>query len=437
MLKAIKRLLEKTNNISRSSYIWNAAQAMILALQSPVVMAVATRTNGEAAAGIFSIALAEANLMYYLGQYGLRRYQSSDINQDFKFCEYHAMRIMSCTVMLAGCIGYGIYGLTQLGYSMNKFMIVIIICLIKVLQAYTDVMHGHLQQRGRLDVAGKCASTRYTIELLVYVIVLIVAHDLLLAVAICLFVSFIVFLLTSANVTRYYTDTMRPSISSEKLKLLLIEGFPLFMSLFLNMYISNAPKYAIDAFLNDEIQSIYNKIYMPTYVVQMATQFIFNPVLVVYAELWQSHTMDKFRRLVRMIRKMCLLVLGLAVLAVVLAATIAIPILSVIFGTDLSDYRLELVVIMLSGGMLAYSIYFSTLLAVIRTQRPLIYVYGFAAIAAKLICGVLVRNYSIMGAAIANFALMTFLAVSLCLVAVMALRRERSSLLEEKAGEGA
>ena len=94
-------------------------------------------------------------------------------------------------------------------------------------------------------------------------------------------------------------------------------------------------------------------------------------------------------------------------------------------------------IIMLSGGMLAYSIYFSTLLAVIRTQRPLIYVYGFAAIAAKLICGVLVRNYSIMGAAIANFALMTFLAVSLCLVAVMALRRERSSLLEEKAGEGA
>ena len=66
MLEKIDRLLEKTNNISRSTYFWNAANAMILAMQSPVVLAVATRTNGEADAGIFSIALAEANLMYFL-----------------------------------------------------------------------------------------------------------------------------------------------------------------------------------------------------------------------------------------------------------------------------------------------------------------------------------------------------------------------------------
>ena len=104
MLEKIVRLLEKTNNISRSTYFWNAANAMILAMQSPVVLAVATRTNGEADAGIFSIALAEANLMYFLGQYGLRRYQSSDINQDFKFSEYHMMRIITSAVMLAGLL---------------------------------------------------------------------------------------------------------------------------------------------------------------------------------------------------------------------------------------------------------------------------------------------------------------------------------------------
>ena len=198
MLEKIVRLLEKTNNISRSTYFWNAANAMILAMQSPVVLAVATRTNGEADAGIFSIALAEANLMYFLGQYGLRRYQSSDINQDFKFSEYHMMRIITSAVMLAGCIAYCIFGLMFRDYSMKKFMIVLIICMIKVIQSYADVMHGHLQQRGRLDVAGKAASIRYTAEMVVYVAVLIIAHDLLLAVSICLAVSFVIFMLTSA-----------------------------------------------------------------------------------------------------------------------------------------------------------------------------------------------------------------------------------------------
>ncbi len=428
MLKAIVRFLEKTNNTGRSSYIWNAVNAMILAMQSPVVLAVATRTNGETDAGIFSIALAEANLMYFLGQYGLRRYQSSDINEDFKFCEYHAMRFISCAAMLAGCLMYSIFGVMYRDYSFSKFSVVMGICLIKAIQAYADVLHGHLQQKNRLDVAGKAASIRYTAELAAYVIVLIVFHDLCLAVMVCLVISFAVLMLTSVNATRFYTDTMKPSITADKFRLLLIEGFPLFLSLFLNMYISNAPKYAIDAYLTDEIQSIYNKIFMPTYVVQMVTQFIFNPVLVVYAEMWQSHEAAKFRRLIKMIRQMCLVVLGLAVLAVVVAATIGIPVLSIIFGTDLSNYKAELCVIMVSGGMLAYSIYFSTLMAVIRAQRPLTYCYGIAAVAAKLMAGPLIRSYGIMGAALVNLILMTFLAVSLGAITVRALNKEKKEI---------
>ena len=160
----------------------------------------------------------------------------------------------------------------------------------------------------------------------------------------------------------------------------------------------------------------------------MVTQFIFNPVLVVYAELWQSHNIEKFRRFMKLIRKMCLIVLGLAILAVGLAATIAIPILSVVFGTDLSPYRMELIVIMVSGGMLAYSIYFSTLLAVIRTQRPLTVCYGVAAVAAKIMAAPFVRSYGIMGAAMVNAILMSFLAVSLCIVTVHALNKEKRRL---------
>ena len=221
MRNAIVRFLEKTDNINRSNYVWNAVNAMVLALQSPVVLAVEPRTNGEAAAGIFSIALAEANLMYFLGQYGLRRYQSSDINQEFSFGEYHAMRIITCIVMFAGCLIYAVTGRLYKDYSSEKFMIVMFICTIKVIQAYADVMHGHLQQRGRLDVAGKAATIRYTAELIVYVVVLIVAHSLLLAAAICMVVSFIILMLTSVNATRFYTDSMKPGITAARFRLFL------------------------------------------------------------------------------------------------------------------------------------------------------------------------------------------------------------------------
>lgn len=433
MRKKIVRLLEKTNNITRSTYIWNAVNAFVLAMQSPIILAVATRTNGEADAGVFSIAMAEANLMYFLGQYGLRRYQSSDINEDFKFHEYHAMRLITCTIMVLGCLAYCAFGSAFRDYSLTKFLIIFLICLIKAIMAYADVLHGHLHQKGRLDVAGKAATIRYTAELIIYIFGLIVTRNLLLTVAICVCVSFAIMMLTSFNATEDYCDTMKPYINKTQFKLLTIEGFPLFIGMFLNMYISNAPKYAIDAHLSDEVQAIYNMIFMPTFVVQMITQFIFNPVLTLYAELWLAHEKKKLNRFIRMIGKMCLVVFGLAMLAVAVAATIGIPVLSLLFGTDLSDYRMELCIIMFAGGMLGYSIYFNMLLAVIRAQRPLVYCYGIVSVIAMLLSGRFVNNYGVMGAAILYAILMTTLTAALLVATIIPLKREWDFLNEKSA----
>ena len=68
MLDGIVRLLEKTNNVKRSSYFWNAVSAMVLAMQSPVILMVMNRTNGVVDAGIFSSAIAVGSLMMYVGQ---------------------------------------------------------------------------------------------------------------------------------------------------------------------------------------------------------------------------------------------------------------------------------------------------------------------------------------------------------------------------------
>jgi O-antigen/teichoic acid export membrane protein len=109
------------------------------------------------------------------------------------------------------------------------------------------------------------------------------------------------------------------------MKRLMIEGFPLFLSLFLNMYISNAPKYAIDAYLNEEVQALYGLVFMPAYVISLVAHFIFNPILKSYAEVWNEGRIKRFRFLVL---RQCGVITGLTVLALIVAATIAVPILS-------------------------------------------------------------------------------------------------------------
>lgn len=409
MLDKIKGLLEKTNNVSRSAYIWNAINACMSAAESPIILMVLARTNGLVDSGIFSLAFAVAALLLYLGQYGFRRFQSSDVTEKYSFEEYYGSRFLSCGAMLIATIAYCIYGSVFRGYSETKFVVVFLMCALKGIQAFSDVIHGRMQQMGRLDVATKSSCVRYIMEMLSFALVLIIAHNLLLASIVCVATSFIVFMATSYNAAKDFC-TLKPSFKWDRMKMMFIEGFPLFVSLFLNMYISNAPKYAIDAYLTDEMQAIYNMVFMPAFVIQLIAHFIFNPIITTYAEVWQAGNVKKFKKLVI---KQCLVILALTILAVACALTIGIPVLSWFFGTDLTAYRTELLVVVLGGGMLAYSVFFNTVITIIRLHKTLFYSYVATAIAALVMSKYFVVNYGILGAVSMYAVLTTILALIL------------------------
>lgn len=421
MTKKIRQLLEKSNNIARSTYLWNSINAMLNAAESPVILIVLNRTNGLYDSGIFSIAFAVATLMLFIGQYGLRRFQSSDINEKYTFEEYYGIRFISCFVMLVVSFLYCVYGSMFKGYGFDKFIIIFLICALKCIQAFSDVVHGRMQQLGRLDVATRCSAVRYVAEMASYSIVLIMTHNLLTATIVTIVVSFVVFMLTSMNAAIDYCN-LKPSFNLRKLKMLTVEGFPLFVSLFLNMYLSNAPKYAIDTYLTEEIQAVYNLIFMPAFVVQLVAHFIFNPILTSYAEVWARGEIKKFTKLCK---RQMLLILGLTILGLGVAATIGIPVLSIVFGVDLSAYKTELCIVMLGGGMLAYSVFFNTVITIIRMHNTLIACYGAAAIAAFGLAGFFVKNYGMRGATVLYTIIMTVLAVLLGIILVWRIRKEK------------
>ena len=169
----IKQLLTKTNNVKRSSYVWNAINACVSAMVSPLILIVITRSNPQDLedAGIFSIAFAVANLLLFLGQYGFRSFQSSDVNERYSFEEYYGIRFITCIAMMAAALGYCIYGSIFKAYSMKKFFVILLICGLKLVQAFSDVIHGRMQQLGRLDVATKSSCTRYIFEIASFCIV--------------------------------------------------------------------------------------------------------------------------------------------------------------------------------------------------------------------------------------------------------------------------
>ena len=202
--------------------MWNTVSATVLAMQGPVLQAVVSRTNGATDLGIISIAFSIATLMMYVGQYGIRRFQASDVNEQFSFEEYHGMRILTCIAMVIASFAYCLYGKAFNGYSGVKFWVIFMVCMLKLVMAYSDVYHGNMQQKSRFDVAAKATAIRYTAELVIFIVMLILTRELLLSSVVTVACSVVMMAVLSMNAGSHYCDSMKPAFSKPALKGLFI-----------------------------------------------------------------------------------------------------------------------------------------------------------------------------------------------------------------------
>ena len=424
LITSYKNLFLTSKDPERSSYIWNAVTGILFAMQSAVMLIVVMRTNSIDDAGVFSIAYAVVGMMSFIGEFGVRKYQVSDINEQNSFADYLAYRMASCFTMLLACFGYAFYGLIFLGYSHQKFMVMIALTFVKLTEAFVDVIHGRFQQKMRLDVAAKTDSFRILFGMGCCTVSLIITHDLLISCVVWALSVVLAMFISSILVAPAFC-TLRPRFSSVHFRRIFTACFPLFIGSFLLLYISNAPKYAIDALMNDASQAYYNFIFMPVFVVGLLANFIYNPILVTMAEKWNSKEYGTFEKLVK---KQVYFIGGLTLLAVAVALTIGLPVLGLLYHADLSEYKAELCILMIGGGMLALVTFLAIVMTIIRQQHYLTAGYLITALLALIMSEKFVAGYGIMGASILYTLVMTILAVIFTVLLIICERKRKETL---------
>ncbi|MBE5924473.1 MAG: lipopolysaccharide biosynthesis protein [Lachnospiraceae bacterium] len=406
--KIVYRFLNGNENcIKRDCFVWNTIAGGVNAAEAVVLMMVITRTNGVDAAGILSIAFALGNLLMTIGKFGVRNYQVTDVNNEYSFNTYHTMRIYTVLLMAAIAACYVTIKAMQGGYSVEKSAVVLAICLIYVVESYEDVYLGHLQLNGRLDVASKIFIIRWILLMFVFCVLAVFSRYLLLSVVVSLIISVLceIYLLRLC-VINYQFGQIR--IDNKYLNHLIKQSFALFISAFLTYYVTNAPKYAIDSYLSEDIQAYYGYISMPVFVVELLNCFLYQPQMVRLADEWNQKSYDSFNRKVA---KQYAIIFGLTLLCVAGAYLCGIPVLSVIYGVSLNQYKVELIILMISGGALAYVGYTSVLLTIMRKQTILLCNLIIITVAAFAGFGRAVKVSGMRGAAIYYLILMCVLAI--------------------------
>lgn len=401
--------MNSNNNVSyKQKYIWNMVGSLCTSLMSVVLLFFVNRINGEEHGGIFSFAYSHAQLMYTIGVFEVRPLQSTDISEKYKFNTYYSLRILTCIGMMAISVGYIFFeNLTGI-----HAWVVMILCVYQTIEAFTDTFSALFQQKDRIDYSGKTATYRACLSMFTFVVTLILTGNLVWACCIMCISSMAVFLFYDLRVWPLFNQ-VKIQFAFGSVHKLAVAALPLFASRFIMIYISNAPKYAINQYCSNVIQNKYNILFMPAFVINLFSTFAFRPMLVDITKDWDNGNIKKF---VSYIVKIFLLISGVTILGGIGAYWFGIPLLSIVYGVDLDEYKMVLLLVMIYGGLNALTTFLYYVITVTRRQVWLILGYAVAMVIIIPLAPFLVQRYEMFGAAFSTVCVMLILNVVLAAI---------------------
>ncbi len=395
----------------KNDYIWNTLAGLINAAEAVVMSMIVTRVTGLQDAGIITIAFAIGNTMMTIGKFGVRNYQVTDVNRKYSFKEYLLFRIITNFLMVFASGVYLWICYQNKGYSIDKIMSIAAIIFIYTVESFEDAIWGELQLNKQLAKGAQMFVFRWIGILTAFCLVIVFRKNMTEALWISAIISIALFILCIKLNAVKYVEKGKPPVfydRKEKLCSLLQAVFPLFLVSFLTFYVNNAPKYAIDGQMSEEVQACYGFVAMPVFVMGLLNNFIYQPTLVELSYQWNS---GNYIQVEKKIKTQMIILALLTVVVLIGAFLLGVPALSWLYATNLQEYKRELLILLLGGSFLALSGYFNVILTIMRCQKELLIGYGIIAILAVFGLDLCVLYAGTLGVALGYFVLMCLLAL--------------------------
>lgn len=411
------------------NFIWNSLGTGINSFNSLFFLIIVTRVNDIQKAGIFSIAYATATILYTLAMYSGRLCQVTDIKNKIKDKDYIATRFLTCIIMILVAVGF----LAIKQYSGFKTTIFALLAIFKGLEAFSDILYGVMQKNDLLYKSGQSLSLKGFVGIGAFLVVDLITRDLRLACMAVIVVNLAILIVYDYfMISKKLIDTT--GVSKENVLSIIKSEFFVFVNSFAGIYILNAPKYAIDSFLTEDIQAIYGYIMMPATVMTLFTQFIVMPVLGNLKELYEQ---NKLKEIEKITFKIKLIVIAFGGFSVLAAFLLGPEFLGLVYGLDLTAYRMNLCVIIASYIFYAISYINLVTLTTIRHTFVQFVIYIISMIVAFLGSNILVGKlgFGINGATFSCTTTLAFQFILYTVVTKVILYKEKKKIKQENTEE--
>ncbi|OKZ73833.1 MAG: hypothetical protein BHW00_06875 [Clostridium sp. 26_22] len=403
--------------VKKSEIIWNTLGSFVESLLSAVLLMFCTRLNGTEIAGMFSISFATATILNAIGDFGIRIYQVTDTNRKYKFGDYLLARVFVVITMVI----IGILFVNISGYTAEKLWICIALIMFKVIDNLSETYQGEFQLRNRLDLGGKSMVIRVSSSLIVFFITDVITKNVIFSCITFVLTNLTLFLLWDVRILSKF-QKLEIKYDKNNIKEILLDCLPLAISTGLSLYIINATKYAIDNFGDYTMQTYFNVIYMPTFVINLVSAFVIKPFLKPFGDLWNSKEYLKF---IKSISLIILILAGATICIDIACALLGVPVLSFIYGIDLSPYKMEMILLVISGFFYASATVMLYALSTIRKQKLTTIAYIITSVIALIASNICVNKWQMKGAIVSNMITTVTLFVLLVIFFLYELKKSK------------
>ena len=385
------------NSALKKDFIWNILGSLIHAFNSLFFLIIVTRINGINNSGIFSYGFTISNVFLAVATFGGRNYQITDTKKEFSDNLYKNFRYLTTIlslilfVLLFLCFNYSVY----------KYLIIILLIIVRVFESISDVYFGILQKNNKLYLVGMSLFFKNLLALIVFIITDYLFRNL--------YISIISWGVINLLFLIFFDISKSKNISCEKFKLeknykeIFTKTLYFFLFSFISIFIINIPRYFIDFYLTDELQGIYGILVMPATMTALLTQFILQPFAV---RLSESSKKDN-KLFKKQTSKLIMYTIFISVICILLAYLFGIPVLNLIYNLNLNKYKYYLVLVMVGSTFYALNNLLNLIYTIKRKTKCQFIIYVVSTIISVIITYFLINAYSLLGGII-SYALTMF-----------------------------
>lgn len=387
-------------------YVWNTVGVGLWGMVFPVLTIVVTQLAGAEQAGMFSLAFVTALLLMFVGNYGVRNFQASDLDEEYSFADYQANRVLTVVIMLVAGITYCKFR----GYTDQMWLMSLGVYLYKAVDALADVYEGRLQQVDKLYLAGISQAFRSAAALIGFSLALLITRNVGVSSIVMAVIAALTFVVFTFPLAQLETPKSR-SANAKRVIGLLKQCFPLFVALFMYNLIDNMPKFVMEGALSYDNQLYYNALYFPAHAILLTSGFIYKPMLLKMANAWADPAKRKKFDLIIVV--MFVIIVAITVVVAGAMGWFGLTIMSFLYGIDFEQYRGLCFVMLAAGGVTAGIEFLYQVITVLRRQRAVTKLY-LITFGLSLFVPVLLVNFTgLPGAVIGYLIVMCILLVLL------------------------